>query len=132
MELGLRSARALAYLRESNVTSQQILSQASIRNAMVVHAACGGSTNLILHLTAIAYHAGLSRPTVEDWDEINRMVPRIVDVLPNGPNNYTTAQLFLAGGVPEIMVKLKEKNLLDLQVLTVTGQTIGELSLIHI
>lgn len=126
LELGLRSARALAYLRESNVTGQQILSQASIRNAMIVHAACGGSTNLILHLTAIAYHAGLSRPTVEDWDEINRMVPRIVDVLPNGPNNYTTAQLFLAGGVPEIMVKLKEKNLLDLEVLTVTGQTLGE------
>jgi putative YjhG/YagF family dehydratase len=126
MELGLRSARALAYLRESNVTGLQILSQASIRNAMIVHAACGGSTNLILHLTAIAYHAGLSRPKVEDWDEINRMVPRIVDALPNGPNNYTTAQLFLAGGVPEIMVKLKEKNLLDLEVLTVTGQTLGE------
>ena len=126
LELGLRSARALAYLRESNVTGLQILSQASIRNAMIVHAACGGSTNLILHLTAIAYHAGLSRPTVEDWDEINRMVPRIVDVLPNGPNNYTTAQLFLAGGVPEIMVKLKDKNLLDLEVLTVTGQTLGE------
>ena len=126
LELGLRSARALSYLRESNLTGQKILSQASIRNAMIVHAACGGSTNLILHLTAIAYHAGLSRPTVEDWDEINRMVPRIVDVLPNGPNNYTTAQLFLAGGVPEIMVKLKEKNLLDLEVLTVTGQTLGE------
>ena len=63
---------------------------------------------------------------MEDWDEINRMVPRIVDVLPNGPNNYTTAQLFLAGGVPEIMVKLKDKNLLDLEVLTVTGQTLGE------
>ncbi len=126
LELGVRSARALAYMRESNLTGKRILSQASIRNAMIVHAACGGSTNLILHLTAIAYHAGLSRPGVEDWDEINRMVPRIVDVLPNGPNNFTTAQLFLAGGVPEIMVKLKEKNLLDLEVLTVSGQALGE------
>ena len=52
---------------------------------MVVHAACGGSTNLLLHIPAIAYAAGLERPTVDDWNEINKQVPRLVDVLPNGP-----------------------------------------------
>jgi putative YjhG/YagF family dehydratase len=126
LELGVRSARALHHLRQSQVTNKQILTKAALRNAMVVHAACGGSTNLILHLTAIAYHAGLPRPQVEDWDEVNQLVPRIVDVLPNGPKNHTTAQLFLAGGVPEIMINLRDKNLLDLNVLTVSGQTLGE------
>ena len=52
---------------------------------MVVHAAFGGSTNLILHLPAIAHAAGLRRPTVDDWARVNRQVPRLVDALPNGP-----------------------------------------------
>ncbi|MCP3694383.1 MAG: YjhG/YagF family D-xylonate dehydratase, partial [Planctomycetaceae bacterium] len=91
-------------------------------NAMVVHAACGGSTNLLLHIPAIAHAAGLERPSVDDWNKINRSVPRFVDVLPNGPENHPTIQLFLAGGVPEIMLHLREMDLLDLQALTVTGQ----------
>ncbi|MCP4813837.1 MAG: YjhG/YagF family D-xylonate dehydratase, partial [Planctomycetaceae bacterium] len=99
-----------------------ILSPASLRNAMVVHAACGGSTNLLLHIPAIAHAAGLERPSVDDWNKINRSVPRFVDVLPNGPENHPTIQLFLAGGVPEIMLHLREMDLLDLQALTVTGQ----------
>ena len=64
----------------------EILTPAAIHNAMITHAACGGSSNLIIHLTAIAYHAGLKRPSIDEWDEINRLVPRLVDVLPNGPN----------------------------------------------
>ena len=93
---------------------------------MVVHAACGGSTNLLLHVPAIAYAAGLPRPTVEDWIEVNRSVPRLVDVLPNGPANHPTVRVFLAGGVPEVMLHLRELNLLDLDVLTATGYTLGE------
>ena len=92
---------------------------------MVVHAACGGSTNLLLHVPAIAFSAGLRRPTVDDWSDVNRSVPRFVDVLPNGPTNHPTVQLFLAGGVPEIMLHLRELGLLDLEALTVTGQTLG-------
>ena len=60
------------------------------------------------------------------WNEVNRSVPRFVDVLPNGPRNHTTVQLFLAGGVPEIMLHLRELDLLDLDVLTVAGVTLGE------
>ena len=52
---------------------------------MVVHAAFGGSTNLLLHIPAIAHAAGLRRPTVEDWNARQRQVPRLVDALPNGP-----------------------------------------------
>ena len=125
-ELASRSAKALANLHKKKMGTSQILSAASIRNAMITHAACGGSSNLIIHLAAIAYHAGLERPTVKEWDEINRLVPRLVDVLPNGPNGYSTAQFFLAGGVPELMSKLKDLNLLELDTLTCTGNTLGK------
>jgi putative YjhG/YagF family dehydratase len=94
---------------------------------MVVHAACGGSTNLLLHIPAVAFAAGLSRPTVGDWSDVNRRVPRFVSVLPNGPVNHPTVRVFLAGGVPEIMLHLAEANLLDLSALTVTGHTLGEI-----
>ena len=83
---------------------------------MVLHAAFGGSTNLLLHLPAIAYAAGLQRPTVDDWAEVNRQVPRLVDALPNGPRNFATVQVFLAGGVPEVMLHLRAAGLLDTSV----------------
>ena len=113
-------------LADRGLKMRDILTPASIRNAMVVHAACGGSTNLLLHIPAIAFAAGLPRPTVDDWSDVNRRVPRFVSVLPNGPVNHPTVRVFLAGGVPEIMLHLRELGLLDLSVLTVTGQTLGE------
>ena len=105
---------------------KDILSPASIRNAMAVHAAMGGSTNLLLHIPAIAYSAGLPRPKVSDWIEINRKVPRIVDVLPNGPSHHPTIRVFLAGGVPEVMLHLRRLGVLDTSVMTVTGATLEE------
>ena len=92
---------------------------------MTVHAAVGGSTNLLLHLTAVAHAARLRRPTVEDWSRINRQVPRIVDVLPNGPVGHPTVRLFMAGGVPEVMLHLRRLHLLDLEALTVSGDRLG-------
>ena len=126
LELGKRSAVALKDLHERKIHSSDILKETALRNAMVVHAACGGSSNLIIHLSAIAYHAGLKRPTVDDWDKINRLVPRLVDVLPNGPKGYSTSQFFLAGGVPELMLKLRELDLLELNAVTCTGKSLGE------
>jgi putative YjhG/YagF family dehydratase len=125
LELASRSAKALTHLHQKKIVTSQILTPAAIRNAMITHAACGGSSNLIIHLTAIAYHAGLKRPSIDEWDEINHLVPRLVDVLPNGPNGYSTAQFFLAGGVPELMSKLKDLNLLELDVLTCSGNSLG-------
>ena len=87
---------------------------------MAVHAAFGGSTNLLLHMPAIAFHAGLRRPTVDDWTDVNRRVPRLVDALPNGPVGHPTVRVFLAGGVPEVMLHLRELGLLELDALTVT------------
>jgi putative YjhG/YagF family dehydratase len=75
---------------------------------------------------AIAHAAGLRRPTVDDWARVNRAVPRLVDVLPNGPRHYATVQVFLAGGVPEVMLHLRDAGLLKLDSRTVTGRTLGE------
>jgi len=87
---------------------------------MVVYAAFGGSTNLLLHLPAIAFSAGLKRPTVDEWAEVNREVPRLVDALPNGPRGFATVQVFLAGGVPEVMLSLRSAGLLDTSTKTVS------------
>ena len=120
-DIARRSARALVALAARGLTLADVLTDAAIRNAMVVHAAFGGSTNLLLHIPAIAFAAGLKRPTVDDWHEVNVKVPRLVSVLPNGPFYHPTVRAYLAGGVPEVMLHLRGLNLLDLSVLTVTG-----------
>src|SRR5580692_8087133 len=119
-----RSARALLRLHQLGLGARDILTPAAIRNAMVLHAAFGGSTNLLIHVPAIAHAAGLPRPTVADWVEINRQVPRLVDALPNGPRGFATVQVFLAGGVPEVMLELRSAGLLDTSVKTVSGETL--------
>ncbi|WP_437952438.1 YjhG/YagF family D-xylonate dehydratase [Sorangium sp. So ce296] len=125
-DLARRSAHALMALERRGVTTRDIVTDDSIHNAMVLHAAVGGSTNLVLHVPAIAHAAGLRRPTVDDWARINALIPRLVDVLPNGPRHYATVQVFLAGGVPEVMLHLRELGLLRLGALTVSGRTLGE------
>ena len=127
LDMARRSARAAVALEERGLAMRDILSPASVRNALVLHAAFGGSTNLILHLPAIAWSAGLPRPTVEDWTRVNRQIPRLVDALPNGPKGHPTVQVFLAGGVPEVMLHLRRAGLLDTTVLTVTGEKLGAL-----
>jgi putative YjhG/YagF family dehydratase len=121
-----RSAMALLTLQKRGLKSRDILTEASVRNAMAVFAAFGGSTNLVLHLPAIAYSASLPRPKLEDWISVNRRVPRLVSVLPNGPVNHSTLRVYLAGGVPEVMLHLRDLGLLELNALTVSGHALGE------
>ena len=127
LDMARRSARALIGLYKNGLTIKDILTDSALHNAMVVYAAFGGSTNLLLHIPAIAHAAGLSRPTPADWKKLNQKVPRLVDVLPNGPVGHPTVRVFLAGGVPEVMLKLRELDLLNLDVMTVSGQRLGEL-----
>src|SRR4029079_11535527 len=122
-----RSAVALAQLSARKITTKDILTEKAFRNAITVHAAFGGSTNLCLHMPAVAFYAGVRRPTVDDWAEVNRKVSRIVDSLPNGPVGHPTVQVFLAGGVPEVMLHLRRLNLLKLDALTVSGETLGKM-----
>lgn len=125
-DLARKSAKAVMAMEKMNITTKDVLTDKSIENAMVIHAAFGGSTNLLLHLPAIAFAAGCRRPTVDDWARINKEVPRLVSVLPMGPVNYPTVDAFLAGGVPEVMLHLRELGLLHEDVMTVTGSTLGE------
>jgi xylonate dehydratase len=125
LDAATRSARALLRMAAAGIGTKDVLTDAAVRNAMVLHAAFGGSTNLLLHVPAIAHAAGLKRPTVTDWTAINRAVPRLVDALPNGPGNFATVQVFLAGAVPEVMLHLRAAGLLDTSVMTVTGETLG-------
>ncbi|MCA9162741.1 MAG: YjhG/YagF family D-xylonate dehydratase [Planctomycetales bacterium] len=125
-DAAVRSARAVKRMADRGLALRDVLTDGSLRNAMAVHAACGGSTNLLLHIPAVAFAAGLRRPTVDDWNAVNRQVPRFVDVLPNGPTNHPTVRLFLAGGVPEVMLHLRRLGLLELDVLTATGRPLGD------
>ena len=126
LEIATRTAEAVTHLDANGITGRDILTDASIENAMLIHAACGGSTNLLIHIPAIAHAAGLRRPTVHDWARINRSVPRLVDVLPNGPHDHPTVRMYLAGGVPEVMLHLRRLGVLNTNCLTVNGKTIGE------
>lgn len=123
-DLACDSAQAIVQLRDRRIGVKDILTEASIRNAMVIHAAVGGSTNLLLHIPAIAHAAGLPRPTREDFQAINLKAPRIVDCLPTGI--HPTVRVFMAGGVPEVMLHLAELGLLELDVMTVTGHSLGD------
>lgn len=124
LKLAAQTAEAVFAMAKSGLTGKDFLNEDAIHNAMAVHAAFGGSTNLLLHIPAIAFSAGLNRPGVEDWTAINRKVPRLVDALPNGPIGHPTVRVFLAGGVPEVMLHLRELGLLRLGARTITGQTI--------
>jgi putative YjhG/YagF family dehydratase len=125
LDAARRSGRAILRLHQLGIGAQDVLTQAALRNAMVLHAAFGGSTNLLLHIPAIAHAAKLARPSAADWSEVNARVPRLVDALPNGPRNFATVQVFLAGGVPEVMLHLREAGLLDTSAKTVSGETLG-------
>jgi len=125
LDAATRSARAMLRMHQAGMGVEDVLTPAAVRNAMVLHAAFGGSTNLLIHLPAIAFSAGLKRPTVDDWAAVNREVPRLVDALPNGPQGFATVQVFLAGGVPDVMLALRAAGLLDESVRTVTGETLG-------
>ena len=124
LDTARRSAGAIVRLHRLGLNMKHILTDASVHNAMVVYAAFGGSTNLLLHIPAIAHAAGLKQPTLEDWKKVTRSVPRLVDVLPNGPTGHPTVRVFLAGGVPEVMLQLKKLNLLNLDCLTVSGESL--------
>lgn len=126
LDMAKRSGRAVLELGKLGWTMADLLTDAALENAMVTHAAFGGSTNLILHIPAVAHQAGLRRPTVDDWSRINKLVPRLVDALPNGPRNHPTVQVFLAGAVPEVMLHLRKMGLLNLQAKTAAGGTLDD------
>jgi dihydroxy-acid dehydratase len=116
-----KAGRKIMELVDKGITARDILTPDAFYNAIVVHAAIGGSTNGLLHLPSIAAEAGIELKP-ELFDEINRKVPHIGNIFPSG--RYPTEAFYFAGGVP--MVQLVLKDLLKLDVMTVTGRTLGE------
>lgn len=127
LDVARRTAQAVHEQWQEGRTLDEVLTGEAIENAMLVHAAFGGSTNLLIHIPAIAHAAGLPRPTVDDWRRVSRSVPRLVDALPNGPRSHPTVRVFLAGGVPEVMLHLRRLGLLNASALTVSGHTWDEI-----
>ncbi|TWU65692.1 L-arabonate dehydratase [Crateriforma conspicua] len=120
------SADAAMAMKRDGLSLADSLTEDAIENAMLMHAAVGGSTNLLLHIPAIAAAAGLPRPTADDFRRVNAQVTRLVDCLPNGPVGHPTVRFFLAGGVPEVAWHLRELGLLKSQARTVSGLTWDE------
>ena len=119
----VRSARAVLRQMALGLAVRDVVTEGALHNAMAVYAAVGGSTNFLLHLPAIAHAAGLPVPALAEWKAVNARVPRIVDALPNGP--HPTVRVFLAGGVPEVMLHLRGLGLLDLSARAATGEPLG-------
>jgi dihydroxy-acid dehydratase len=121
----LRYARAagkqVLRLLAEDLTPRRILTREAFENAIVVHAAIGGSTNALLHVPEIAWEAGVEI-TIDDFDRIHRQVPVLADVKTTG--RYPVEYLWYAGGVPALMLELRD--LLHLDCITVTGKTLGE------
>ena len=119
--LARRAGRQIMQLSQKGIRPADILTREAFENAIKVHAALSGSTNALLHLPAIAHELGIDIDA-QSFDRINRETPYIVDVQPSG--KYVTEMVWYAGGVPRVQIELAD--ILNLDVMTVTGHTLGE------
>ncbi|CDC68918.1 MULTISPECIES: dihydroxy-acid dehydratase [environmental samples] len=115
------AGRKIMELVEKNITASKIMTPAAFKNAIIVHSAIGGSTNATIHLPSIARELGYDLP-IELFDEINHQVPHLGNINPSG--TQLTESFWFAGGIP--MVQWMLRDMLDLDVMTVTGKTLGE------
>lgn len=120
-EYSRKAGKQVVRLTKAGITPSMIMTKEAFRNAIVVHSAIGGSTNALIHLPAIAKELGIELDP-ELFNEINRKIPHIGNVNPSG--KHLTESFWFAGGIPMVQVMLKDH--LDLDVLTVTGKTLGE------
>ena len=120
-EYSRKAGKQVVRLAKAGITPSMIMTKEAFRNAIVVHSAIGGSTNALIHLPAIAKELGIELDP-ELFNEINRKIPHIGNVNPSG--KHLTESFWFAGGIPTVQIMLKDH--LDLDVLTVTGKTLGE------
>ena len=123
LQLGKKAGMAIMDLVKNNVTARQIINERSIRNALTCDMALGCSTNTVLHLLAIAYEAGVPID-LKLFNEISAKTPNLCHLAPAGPTHMP--DLYAAGGIPAVQAELAKAGLLDLDVPTVTGKTLGE------
>lgn len=120
-EKACESGKQVLELVKRNIKPSDILTEKAFENAIIVHAAIAGSSNILLHLPAIAHELGINL-SADKFDSVHRKIPYILNIRPSG--KYPGEYLQYAGGVPQIMEELKE--FLNLDELTVTGKTVGE------
>ena len=118
-----KAGAAVMGLLEKGIRARQIITKASIENAIAVVMAVGGSTNAVLHLLAIAHEARVEL-SLDDFDRIGRKVPHVVDSKPHG--RFLMSEIDAAGGIPVVMSMLLERGLIDGSCMTVTGRTVEE------
>ena len=123
LQLAKHSGMAIMELVKKNITARQIINERSLRNALTCDMALGCSTNTVLHLLAIAHEAGV-QIDLALFNEISARTPNLCHLAPAGPTHMP--DLYAAGGIPAVQAELAKKGLLDLDVPTVTGRTLGE------
>ena len=123
LQLGKHAGMAVMDLVNRGVTARRIINERSIRNALTCDMALGCSTNTVLHLLAIAQEAGCPI-NLALFNEISAKTPNLCHLAPAGPTHMP--DLFEAGGIPAVQAELAKAGLLDLDVPTVTGKTLGE------
>lgn len=121
LKVAQESGRQAVWLARQQLTARQIVTRESFENAILVHAAISGSTNALLHLPAIAQEFGIEIDG-ETFDRLHRGMHYLLDIRPTG--NWPAQYFYYAGGVPAVMEEIKQ--LLHLDVMTVTGKTLGE------
>jgi dihydroxy-acid dehydratase len=123
LEICYNTGKAIMSLLESNIRPRDIMTFEAFENAIIMANAIGGSTNAVLHLLAIAREVGV-KLRLSDFERIRKRTPHIADMRPGG--TYIMADLDRVGGVPVILNSLLKKNLLNSNVLTVSGRTMKE------
>jgi dihydroxy-acid dehydratase len=119
----LSAGQAILLLLERDIKPKDIITRKSIENALVVAMALGGSTNIVLHMLAMAKAAGVPL-TIDDIQKVSDRVPYLADLKPSG--QYVMEDLHQIGGVPAVIKYLIEKGMVDGNCLTVTGKTLFE------
>ena len=119
--LARQAGRQIMELSQRGIRPSDILIAEAFENAMKVHAAIGGSTNALLHLPAIAHELGIEIDG-QRFDRLNRQIPYLTNIQPSG--EYLTELFWYAGGIPRVQMELRE--VLDLNVVTVSGKTLRE------
>ena len=123
LQLAKHAGMAVMELVRKNITARQIINERSLRNALTCDMALGCSTNTVLHLLAIAHEAGVPIDLAM-FNEVSARTPNLCHLAPAGPTHMP--DLYAAGGIPAVQAELAKKGLLDLDVPTVTGKTLGE------
>jgi len=122
LRLAKHAGMKIMELLERGITARRVMTPVAVRNAMALDMAFGGSSNTVLHLTAIAHEAAADI-TLDDWAAVSARTPNLVRISP--ASEYHMQDLYAAGGVPAIMAELAEAGLVDGDVLTVTGQPLA-------